>query len=57
MSNKEKFLVFTDESGFFSERYQAISAISGEKHHIEMLKVILHDILRENKENENGVAS
>jgi hypothetical protein len=39
------FSVYSDESGCFSERYQAIALVSGERNILPQLSDILHDIV------------
>lgn len=48
----KKFSAYSDESGCFSERYQAIGIISGDKGHLYELRDELGRILRKQKVNE-----
>ncbi len=48
------FLVYSDETGIFTKRYQGIGTVSGEKTILKNLQIKLRNILNDKKINEIG---
>lgn len=49
---RRKFSAYSDESGCFSEHYQSVGVISGEKGHLSRLRNDLGDVIQEKEINE-----